>query len=287
MSDSEAQSVSLSTSCVAAASSSSRAPATAAGVGRPLLHFIADWLLAMFAMFAMLVATGFIWAVLRGIQVGAQDGFADMDASSLVHAVGKTSAAATIVMVLISTGGAALLLYFLRRRATAAERATSRQAALSRSTWVKAALVGSGIFLVSTLATRLAQSFGVAPNPSNLGLIKDVFATHPVFLSLFAVVLAPAYEELLFRRVLFGRLWAAGRPWLGAVLSSLAFALAHELPGANGNEPLATLLLWAIYASMGMAFAWLYRRTGTLWAPIGAHMLNNALALSLFGLAGG
>jgi membrane protease YdiL (CAAX protease family) len=285
MSDSEAQPVSLSTS--RAAETSSRTPVSAGGAARPLLHFFADWLLAMFAMFAMLVATGFIWAVLRGIQIGVQDGFADMDASSLVHAVGNPSSAATIVMVLISTGGAALLVYFLRRRATAAERATSRQAALSRSTWVKAALVGLGIFLVSTLATRLAQSFGVAPNPSNLGLIKDVFATHPVFLSLFAVVLAPAYEELLFRRVLFGRLWAAGRPWLGAVLSSLAFALAHELPGANGNEPPATLLLWAIYASMGMAFAWLYRRTGTLWAPIGAHMLNNALALSLFGLVGG
>jgi membrane protease YdiL (CAAX protease family) len=285
MSDSEAQPVSLSTS--RAAETSSRTPVSAGGAARPLLHFFADWLLAMFAMFAMLVATGFIWAVLRGIQIGVQDGFADMDASSLVHAVGNPSSAATIVMVLISTGGAALLVYFLRRRATAAERATSRQAALSRSTWVKAALVGLGIFLVSTLATRLAQSFGVAPNPSNLGLIKDVFSTHPVFLSLFAVVLAPAYEELLFRRVLFGRLWAAGRPWLGAVLSSLAFALAHELPGANGNEPPATLLLWAIYASMGMAFAWLYRRTGTLWAPIGAHMLNNALALSLFGLAGG
>ena len=238
-------------------------------------------------MFAMLVASGFTWAVLRGIQVGVRDGFAGMDASSLVRAVGKPSAVATIVMVLVSTGGAALLLYFWRRRATAAERATSQEAALRRSTWVKVALVGLGVFLFSTLATRLAQTLGVAPNPSNLALIKDVFTTHPVFLSLFAVVLAPAYEELLFRRVLFGRLWAAGWPWLGAVLSSLAFALAHELPGANGNEPLATLLLWAIYGGMGMAFAWLYRRTGTLWAPIGAHMLNNALALSLFGLVGG
>ncbi len=240
----------------------------------------------MFAMLAMLVSTGFIWAIWRGIQIGVRDGVSDMDASALVQAVGKPSAVATIVMVLISTGGAALLLYFWRRRATAAERAYSRQAALSKSTWVKAALVGTGVFLISTLLTRLAQSFGIAPNPSNLGLIKDVFATHPVFLSLFAVVLAPAYEELLFRRVLFGRLWAAGWPWLGAVLSSLAFALAHELPGANGNAPLATLLLWVIYAGMGMAFAWLYRRTGTLWAPVGAHMLNNALALSLFGLVG-
>ncbi len=262
------------------------APAPVAGVARPLLHFFADWLLAMFAMFAMLVASGLVWAVSRGTQIGMQDGFAGMDASTLVHAVGKPDAVATIAMVLVSTGGAALLLYFWRRRATLAERAYSRQAAQRRSTWINVALVGAGTFLLSALITHLGQSFGIVPNPSNLALIKAVLATNPVFLSLFAVVLAPAYEELLFRRVLFGRLWAAGWPWLGAVLSSLAFALAHELPGANGNAPLATLLLWTIYAGMGLAFAWLYRRTGTLWAPIAAHMLNNGLALGLLGFLG-
>jgi hypothetical protein len=286
MSDIQARPVSPSTAQAAETASSSLAPAPAAGVVRPLLHFFADWLLAMLAMFALMVASGFAWALLRGIRIGMQEGFAGMDASALMDAVGKPSAVATIVMVLLSTGGAALLLYFWRRRATDAERATSRQAVLSGSTWAKVTWVGIGVFLLSTLVTRLGQLLGIAPNPSNLVVIKEVFATHPLFLAAFAVLLAPAYEELLFRRVLFGRLWAAGWPWLGAVLSSLAFALAHELPGANGNQPLATLLLWAVYAGMGMAFAWLYRRTGTLWAPIAAHMLNNALALAVFGLAG-
>lgn len=286
MSDSEASKVQLTAAQMAGTTSASVAPAPAAGVARPLLHFFADWLLAMFAMFALLVSSGFAWAVLQGVRTGMRDGFAGMDATALVQAVGKPGAVATIVMVLVSTGGAALLLYFWRRRATPAERAYSRQAALRKSTWAKVALVGTGVFLLSTLGARLGQVLGISPNPTNLGLIKDVFASHPLFLILFAVVLAPAYEELLFRRVLFGRLWAAGWPWLGAVLSSVAFALAHELPGANGNGSLATLLLWAIYITMGMAFAWLYRRTGTLWAPIGAHMLNNALALSMLGLPG-
>jgi membrane protease YdiL (CAAX protease family) len=282
MSDLEAPSVPLSKTPSPPLSTS----APVAGVARPVLHFFADWLLAMLAMFAMLVASGFIWAVSRGIQIGMQDGFAGMDATTLVHAVGKPDAVATIAMVLVSTGGAALLLYFWRRRATPAELACSRQAAQRRSTWINVVLVGTGTFLLSALITQLGQSLGISANPSNLALIKAVLVTHPVFLSLFAVVLAPAYEELLFRRVLFGRLWAAGWPWLGAVLSSLAFALAHELPGANGNTPLATLLLWTIYAGMGLAFAWLYRRTGTLWAPIAAHMLNNGLALGLLGFLG-
>lgn len=262
-------------------------PASANGVAKPLLHFFADWALAMAAMFVLMAACGLGWALLQGIRIGLRGGLAGTDAQALVQAVGTPGTVAMIAMVLISTGGAALLLYFWRRRATAAERVRSRQAALRTSTWAWAATVGTGVFLLSTLAARAGEAMGVTPNPSNLALIKDVFATHPLFLGLFAVALAPAYEELLFRRVLFGRLWAAGWPWLGAVLSGLAFALAHELPGANGNGPSATLLLWTIYGSMGVAFAWLYRRTGTLWAPVGAHMLNNALALGVLGLMGG
>jgi hypothetical protein len=38
--------------------------------------------------------------------------------------------------------------------------------------------------------------------------------------------------------------------------------------------------LWLVYGGMGAAFCWLYRRTGTLWAAITAHALNNAVALA-------
>lgn len=80
--------------------------------------------------------------------------------------------------------------------------------------------------------------------------------------------------------MLFGRLLAAGRPWLGIALSSAIFALVHEVPGISGNGPAAIAQLWLIYGSMGAAFAWLYWRTGTLWAPIAAHGINNATALA-------
>ncbi|KAG1279996.1 hypothetical protein G6F64_014552 [Rhizopus arrhizus] len=76
--------------------------------------------------------------------------------------------------------------------------------------------------------------------------MQNAIARFPLFLVLFAVVLAPAYEELLFRRVLFGRLWKAGRPWLGIILSSLAFALVHEVPGLSKNSLLGMLQLWLV-----------------------------------------
>jgi membrane protease YdiL (CAAX protease family) len=121
--------------------------------------------------------------------------------------------------------------------------------------------------------------------PSNQALIEAVGARHPAWLLLFVVLLAPVYEELLFRRVLFGRLWVAGRPLLGLVLSSAAFACMHELPGTGDDGVLAGALLWTCYAAMGGLFAWVYRRTGTLWAAIGAHAINNLIASALL-LAG-
>jgi len=71
---------------------------------------------------------------------------------------------------------------------------------------------------------------------------------------------------------------------LGLVLSSLAFALVHEIPGTSANPPLAVLQLWLVYGGMGAVFAWLYWRTGSLWVSIVAHGLNNGIALVVHGL---
>ena len=141
------------------------------------------------------------------------------------------------------------------------------------------------VFAGSALLGWIMRRAGVEPVPTNLALVEEAARQWPLVLVLFAVALAPAYEELLFRRVLFGRFLAAGRPWLGLVLASLAFALVHEVPGLSANPPLAVLQLWTIYGAMGAAFGWLYWRTGTLWAPVLAHALNNALALAFHGLS--
>ncbi|PSD30805.1 CPBP family intramembrane metalloprotease, partial [Stenotrophomonas maltophilia] len=148
------------------------------------------------------------------------------------------------------------------------------------STWGWTLLVATLIVLGSNGIAFLAKQVGVEPVPTNLALMQSAIARFPLFLVLFAVVLAPAYEELLFRRVLFGRLWQAGRPGLGVVLSSLAFALIHEIPGTSANGPAEIAQLWLVYGGMGAAFCWLYRRTGTLWAAITAHALNNAVAIA-------
>lgn len=247
--------------------------------------FALDVALAVTLSFSTLMLGLFGWAAWRGIQLAQQGGGAP-DAQALQAQLGTPPVLFLIVMTLVSTGGTALVLYLWRRRATAVERRDSLRRLRLPRTWGWAVLAGLVTFLFSSLMSAGGRALGLDLQPSNLDLIRDGFARFPVFLALFAVVLAPLYEELLFRRVLFGRLWQAGWPMLGLVLSSLVFALVHELPGLNGKPIGSTVFLILVYAGMGAIFAWVYRRTGTLCAPIAAHILNNAIALAVLQVYG-
>jgi uncharacterized protein len=79
------------------------------------------------------------------------------------------------------------------------------------------------------------------------------------------VILAPVMEEILFRGILFHR-WATR--WglrTGIILSSLAFGVVHV-------EPVG-------HFAFGVVMCALYLTTGSLWAPIAAHALNNGLVV--------
>lgn len=256
------------------------APRTRAVLG----HAALDFLIAVAIMLALSMVTMVAWAVVRGIQIGLEHEGAP--AADAFANIGQPGGLTQLAMALVAMGGASLAVYLLRRRAGREERAASWRAASRPSTWAWAAGVGLACFGFSAALSWIGEQFGIEPLPSNVEMIQAALRSQFVLTLLFAVVLAPAYEELLFRRVLFGRFWAAGLPGLGIVLSSLAFALMHELPGLSGNGLGAICLLWLTYASIGAAFAWVYRRTGTLWAAIGAHGINNLLACALLVLQG-
>jgi membrane protease YdiL (CAAX protease family) len=261
---------------------SAPAPMAPATDRAPLLNFFLDALIALVILLVVSIAAGIVWGMIRGFQVvlEARSRGVEIDPAQVAHQLGQPGAMAQLLMALVSTGTAALVVYFWRRRASAVERQQSWAALRRPGTWGLAALVAVGVFCFSTATGMLADRLDIKPVPTNLSLMSDLLSQWPLSAVLFAVVLAPAYEELLFRRVLFGRLLAAGRPVLGLVLSSLAFALLHEIPGLSGNGVLAICQLWLVYGTMGAAFAWLYWRTGSLWAAIIAHGLNNAIAMA-------
>ncbi|MEH6418278.1 CPBP family intramembrane glutamic endopeptidase [Pseudomonas sp. CGJS7] len=183
----------------------------------------------------------------------------------------------TVAISLVATAISALIVYYFRRSANAVERRASWRALWHPASfgWIATAILACTFFSASI--SKFAQHAGIDLTPTNQAFAQ-IIASHPIAVVVFAVLIAPAYEELLFRRVLFGRLWAAGRPWLGLALSSLAFALVHEPPGLGASRGWGMLLLWSVYAVMGGLFAWIYRRTGSLWTAYLAHAGNNLVA---------
>lgn len=100
------------------------------------------------------------------------------------------------------------------------------------------------------------------------GLIATSGVITWVTLGLMIIVAAPIAEELAFRGLLFSALLKRGvPPWLVVVITAAAFALVHIEPVRIGLIFIAGILLGVIRM-----------RTGSLTAPIVAHMVINAPA---------
>jgi membrane protease YdiL (CAAX protease family) len=124
-----------------------------------------------------------------------------------------------------------------------------------------------GIALVQYWLLRMAPAAG--PIRALRRLYREVLAPLFAHVSLSDILvistLAGIGEELLFRGA-----WQAA---FGPVLASLAFGLCHI--GSRG-----TVVLGAWAAIVGGYFAWLTYATAGLLAPILAHALYDAIALS-------
>lgn len=243
-------------------------PAPRSVAGKPpllpvLVGFWVDVLIAAGLLLSLSVAGFALWGAVRGfrdVQAAKAQGLTPSP-SEVMAAIGQPGVLVQLVTALVSTATPALLLYYWRRRVTAAEQTASRAAARRASTWGWTALIAAAVFLLSNLVSVTATALGIKPVPTNLPLMEEALQQWPLALTLFAVVIAPAYEELLFRRVLFGRLLSAGRPWLGVVLSGAIFAWCMKCPVSAETALLPS-------PSCGWCTAaWARRSRGCIGAP--------------------
>lgn len=214
---------------------------------------------------------GFAWAATHDGGTGA-DG---------AHRLVMPGPLAEVLSTVAAMGAAAAGLLLWRRRPSAEEWRHSFAMARLPSTWGMSALAAAILAVVVIGIGAIATGLGLQVEPSNDATLRALQRTHPALLWAFAVCFAPVYEEVVFRRVVFGRFVQAGLPRAGLFVSAALFALAHEAPGLGAHGLAASLVLWLVYATMGVAFALVYRRCGTLWAAILTHALHNAVSLLL------
>lgn len=125
-----------------------------------------------------------------------------------------------------------------------------------------------GSTLAGAAAVFLLERLGVEAEPQ--AAERAIAMLDPWLVILAVVILAPIAEEIFFRGVVFNALLReGGRRWayLG---SSALFALIH----------VSLVALVPIFL-LGLALAWIYRRTGNLLAPMAMHATVNGISVTL------
>lgn len=95
-------------------------------------------------------------------------------------------------------------------------------------------------------------------NPSNLIQL--------ILFLISIVILAPLLEEIVFRRILFLGLSKKFNFFVSAIISSIIFAIGHDIFGIAGA------------AAFGIACCLLYRKYENILAPMVLHFINNLIA---------
>ncbi len=99
--------------------------------------------------------------------------------------------------------------------------------------------------------------------------MRPNFKIDLLFSSITAVIIAPIFEELLFRKIIFKQLLSKNSVAISVLLSSLFFAIIHL--------PLYGKLIPSFF--IGICSALIYYKTGKIIYSIVFHFTNNLLAM--------
>lgn len=120
--------------------------------------------------------------------------------------------------------------------------------------------------------TRIAEWMGWHPDPQVAVQTAMGAKTRweRAYFGLFAIVVAPAAEEFIFRGVLYPFIKQLGWPRVACIGVSFLFAAIH-----------VDLIRFLPLFVLALALTWLYEETDNLLAPITAHSVFNAVNFAL------
>ncbi len=112
----------------------------------------------------------------------------------------------------------------------------------------------------STINTSISEALGSTSGDS----VTTIVTSAPIWaLAIFAVILAPIFEELFFRKVIIDRLAPYGE-WMAIVLSSVLFGLFH-----------CNLSQFFYATALGLIFGFLYLKTRKIIYTVILHAIIN------------
>ncbi|MGT2933455.1 CPBP family intramembrane glutamic endopeptidase [Streptococcus catagoni] len=109
---------------------------------------------------------------------------------------------------------------------------------------------------------------GIHANTANQMALEQA-KLPPILLFTLVAVLAPIVEEVVFRGLLFNKIFGLDS-CLGLIVSSFLFGALH-MPTDLGS--------WIVYGGMGLVLGFVYHKTKKLEYTMIIHFLNNAIAV--------
>ncbi len=100
---------------------------------------------------------------------------------------------------------------------------------------------------------------------------------HYLLMLIGTVLLVPPVEELFYRGLVFGGLYAKSRT-LAYVISVCFFAAIHMIGFIGSYSPTYLILSFLQYIPAGICLAWSYASSESILTPILIHMVINAIA---------
>lgn len=135
--------------------------------------------------------------------------------------------------------------------------------------------------LVTPLASFLENILHFKTPEAAVAVYTHAAGWQKAAFAFFGIVVAPAFEEAVFRLVLFNALRKWWGFWPGAIVSSVLFGLAHAQP------PFTAVMVASITFPLmigGLVLCWVYAKTNNAWSSFLTHGAFNAITFVLLAI---
>jgi membrane protease YdiL (CAAX protease family) len=142
-----------------------------------------------------------------------------------------------------------------------------------------AVVIGSALYWLcnwgySQLLRRFFPGYLNLNDSSIGGMISENF----LLMFLGTVLFVPITEEAFHRALIFGSLYPKS-PAIAYILSAVIFASIHIVGFVGVYAPLNLALAFLQYIPAGLILAWVYRRSGSIFAPVLMHAVINTVGM--------
>lgn len=134
-------------------------------------------------------------------------------------------------------------------------------------------------YVVSFVSTLIMMGLGYeseAITSVNQSTIEGFVKSFPWIMVFTTSVLAPLYEETLFR---LGFKKVIKNKILFVLISGFIFGIMHIFPLSDGVDLTLGIMQSITYVTMGIFLAYSYQKTNNIFTSIGIHFLNNFLSV--------